>query len=52
MFGLFIVIFTFSGAIAWLWASGIDHMKKNHPNYKGEDYLNWDINEEDKEQIL
>lgn len=22
-----------------LWVAGIDHMKKNHPDYKGEDFL-------------
>lgn len=25
--------------IVVLWVIGIDHMKKNHPNYKGEDFL-------------
>lgn len=49
---LFIVIFTILGALAWLWAGGIDYMQKNYPDYKGEDYLNWDIDEQDKEQIL
>jgi hypothetical protein len=52
MFGLFILILAFSGTITWLWVGGIDYMKKNHPDYKGEDYLNWDIDEQDKEQIL
>jgi len=28
--------------IAILWVRGIDNMKKNHPDYKGEDFLNWD----------
>lgn len=36
----FIVIFT--GFLAWAWVRGIDNMKKNHPDYKGEDFLNWD----------
>ena len=26
-----------SSAIAYLWVRGIDHMKENHPDYKGED---------------
>ena len=52
MIGLFILILAFSGTIAWLWAGGIDYMQKHHPDYKGEDYLNWDIDEQDKEQIL
>ena len=30
--------------IAVFWVRGIDNMKKNHPEYKGEDFLNWDEN--------
>jgi len=26
--------------ISILWVRGIDYMKNNHPNYKGEDFLN------------
>lgn len=29
-------------SLVWLWVGRIDYMKKNHPNYKGEDFLNWD----------
>lgn len=43
---LFIVL-SISAIISWLWVRGIDHMHKNHPNYKGEDFLNWDKAEED-----
>ena len=25
-----------------LLVNGIDNMKENHPDYKGEDFLNWD----------
>jgi len=28
--------------IAILWVRGIDNMKKNHPDYKGDDFLGWD----------
>ena len=28
--------------ISILWVRGIDNMKKNHPDYKGHDFLNWD----------
>ena len=28
-----------------LWIIGIDHMQKNHPDYKGDDFLNWDSSE-------
>ena len=30
-----------------LWVEGIDYMKKNHPDYKGDDLFN---EEEDKEK--
>jgi hypothetical protein len=39
-----------SALIAWRWVIGIDFMKENHPDYKGEDFLNWD--EDDKNTIL
>ena len=52
MIGVIIFIFAISLSLAWLWTGGIDYMKKNHPDYKGEDFLNWDIDEQDKEQIL
>ena len=40
---LFVVLFMllFTGIISWLWVRGIDYMKTNHPNYKGEDFLDW-----------
>jgi hypothetical protein len=34
-----------------LWVNGITNMKENHPDYKGEDFLDWDddkIHTEDK----
>ena len=37
-FGLFIL----TAIISWAWVSGIDNMSRNHPEYKGEDFLNWD----------
>lgn len=36
-FGLIFVLL-----ISIAWVKGIDNMKKNHPDYKGEDFLNWD----------
>lgn len=27
--------------VSIFWVRGIDHMQKNHPDYKGEDFLNW-----------
>ena len=29
-----------------LWIAGIDHMKTKHPEYKGEDFLNWESSSE------
>jgi hypothetical protein len=48
MVGLIIVILV-SMSVSILWVKGIDNMKQNHPDYKGEDFLNWD--EEDKNSI-
>ena len=52
MIGIILFILALSLSIAWLWYGGIEYMKKNHPDYKGDDFLNWKSNEEDKEQIL
>jgi hypothetical protein len=41
------VVVTF---ISYLWVRGIDYMKENHPDYKGDDFLNFD--EDDKNDIL
>jgi hypothetical protein len=48
MVGLIILIVAIAASLAWLWAGGIDYMKQNHPDYKGEDFFN----EEDKNEIL
>jgi len=37
---VFIVMIVFVGLISWSWVRGIDYMKENHPDYKGEDFLN------------
>ena len=49
--GLIIFILALLCSLVWLWTGGIDYMAQNHPEYKGEDFLNWDINEEDKNHI-
>jgi hypothetical protein len=52
---LFGVMFIIIGFISWRWVVGIDYMKKNHPDYKGDDFLNWgddDENKNDKNQIM
>jgi hypothetical protein len=35
----FVIIVACCLLIAVQWAEGIDDMKKNHPDYKGEDFL-------------
>jgi hypothetical protein len=39
-----------SSAITHFWVKGIDHMKKNYPDYKGDDFLDWG-NPENKNDI-
>ena len=31
--------------VTYLWITGIDYMMKNHPDYKGDDFLNWESDE-------
>ncbi len=50
MIVLLIVLFLALVLLSWAWVKGIDYMKENHPDYKGEDWLNWD--EDDKKTIL
>ena len=51
---VFIVMIVFVGLISWSWVRGIDYMKENHPDYKGDDFLStsagrdlWDDYDED-----
>ena len=39
---LLIGVFLALVLLVWAWVTGIDFMNKNHPDYKGEDFLNWD----------
>jgi hypothetical protein len=36
---IYLFLFLFTLSISLLWVQGIDNMKKNHPDYKGEDFL-------------
>ena len=40
--------FGLAAIISFFWVRGIDYMQKNHPDYKGEDFLNWDIKKPEK----
>jgi hypothetical protein len=42
-------MFVVVAIISYFWVRGIDYMKENHPDYKGEDFLNWD--DEDKDWL-
>jgi hypothetical protein len=45
IFWVFFIMFCITAIISWLWVRGIDNMKKNHPNYKGQDFLDWEDDE-------
>ena len=47
MVTVFITMFVLVCIISWAWVKGIDNMKKNHPDYKGEEFLNWDRKNDD-----
>ena len=44
-----ILMVSFIAVLAWAWVRGINNMKDNHPDYKGEDFLDWGDDEEDKD---
>jgi len=50
MWKVFLLMFVVGAIISYLWVRGINFMKENHPDYKGDDFLNWD--EDDKNSIL
>jgi hypothetical protein len=35
--------FILAAIVATFWVRGIDYMKENHPDYKGEDFLGDDL---------
>ena len=41
MFVVYLFMFAAIALLSWAWVRGIDNMKENHPDYKGEDFLNW-----------
>lgn len=40
-----VISFGLAAIIAFFWVRGINYMKEHHPEYKGEDFLNWDEDE-------
>jgi hypothetical protein len=51
MWKVYLSMFIVTSIISYLWVRGIDNMKKNHPDYKGDDFLNWDKDENDENNI-
>jgi len=51
MIGLIILAIAILASLIWLWVGGIDYMLQNHPDYKGKDFLNMEIIEEEKQEI-
>lgn len=52
---LIILIVSLASLLTWAWVKGIDDMKDNHPDYKGEDFLElgkapWEDDEWDNNQ--
>ena len=39
MFGVALFVVIGTTLLSWAWVRGIDYMKENHPDYKGEDFL-------------
>ena len=42
--------FALATIVAFFWVRGINHMKENHPNYKGGDLFG-EFNDEDKDYL-
>lgn len=41
MWKVYLIMLLCAGIISYLWVNAIDNMMKNHPDYKGDDFLNW-----------
>jgi hypothetical protein len=56
MWKVYLLMFIVVVVVSILWVNAITNMQKNHPDYKGEDWLDWgeddklDINLWDKEE--
>ena len=47
MWKVYLVMFVITAIISYLWVSGIENMKNSHPDYKGEDFLNFEEDEKE-----
>jgi hypothetical protein len=50
MWKVYLTMFVITGIISYLWVQGIDNMKKNNPDYKGDDFLK--LNDDEKENNI
>ena len=51
MWIVYALMFVVVAIISYLWVQGIDYMKENHPDYKGDDLFG-DFDENDKDSLL
>lgn len=51
MWKVYLLMFIVVSIISYLWVHGIDNMKKKHSDYKGGDFLSWDKDEDNKNNI-
>jgi hypothetical protein len=51
MWIVFLLMFVVIAIISYFWVQGIDYMRENHPDYKGDDLFG-DFDENDKDNIL
>jgi len=51
MWKVFLLMFVVGAIISYLWVRGINFMKENHPDYKGDDLFG-KFEEDDKDNIL
>jgi hypothetical protein len=42
MIGFIVLFIAIAASIVWLWSGGIDYIHKKHPDYKEEDFLDFD----------
>jgi len=47
MWKVYLVMFVITALISYLWVQGIDNMKNQHPDYKGNDFLNFEDDEKE-----
>ncbi len=50
MWKVYLLMVIVVGIISYLWVRGIDYMKENYPDYKGEDLFG-EFDEDDKDNI-